>query len=92
MSTNDLAQALTGSMRDFREPQGANLMARVKPFHDWQETRRQRNLWPFSKSTQKAPLSVCTAADDSGTNFTGLNFGKILIAVEACYLFMSNQN
>ena len=75
MSTTDMAQALTGSMRDFREPQGVNLMARVKPFYEWQELRRKRSLWPYSKSTQKAPLSVCTAADDSGQTFTGLNFG-----------------
>jgi glycine C-acetyltransferase len=74
MSSNDLAQALSGSVRDFREPQGKDLMARVGAFYEWQEQRRKRNLWPYSKSTQKAPLSVCTAADDSGQTFTGLNF------------------
>jgi len=74
MSTTVLAQALTGSVRDFREPQGKDLMARVGAFHEWQELRRKRNLWPYSKSTQKAPLAVCTAADDSGQTFTGLNF------------------
>jgi glycine C-acetyltransferase len=75
MSTIDAVQALTGSMRDFRELQGRDLMARVGPFYEWQEARRKRHLWPYSKSTQKAPLSVCTAADDSGSQFTGLNFG-----------------
>lgn len=74
MSTVDLAQALTGSVRDFRELPGRDLMARVGPFYEWQELRRKRNLWPYSKSTQKAPLSVCTTADDSGQVFTGLNF------------------
>lgn len=74
MSTNDLARALSGSVRDFRELQGKDLMARVGPFHEWQELRRSRDLWPYSKSTQKAPLSVCTAADDRGQAFTGLNF------------------
>ena len=75
MSSIDPVQALTGSVRDFRDLQGANLMARVGPFYEWQELRRQRRLWPYSKSTQKAPLSVCTALDDSGLKFTGLNFG-----------------
>ena len=75
MSTTDPVQALTGSMRDFRELQGTDLMARVRPFYEWQDLRRQRRLWPYSKSTQKAPLSVCTALDDSGVKFTGLNFG-----------------
>lgn len=68
-------QSLTGSLRDFRELQGVNLMARVRPFYDWQELRRQNNLWPYSKSTSTAPLSICTALDDSGAEFTGLNFG-----------------
>ena len=74
MSSIDPVAALTGSVRDFREPVGKDLMARVEPFYAWQEVRRQRNLWPYSKSTQQAPLAVCTAADDSGQQFTGLNF------------------
>ncbi|HUP06575.1 MAG TPA: aminotransferase class I/II-fold pyridoxal phosphate-dependent enzyme [Caldimonas sp.] len=74
-STIDPAPALTGSMRDFRELEGTDLIARVGAFHEWQELRRQRRLWPYSKSTQQAPLSVCTAVDDSGVKFTGLNFG-----------------
>jgi glycine C-acetyltransferase len=73
--TVDPAEALTGSVRDFRDLQGSDLMARVGSFYEWQELRRQRSLWPYSKSTQKAPLAVCTALDDSGVKFTGLNFG-----------------
>lgn len=74
-STIDPVQALTGSVRDFRDLQGNDLMARVGSFYDWQEVRRQRSLWPYSKSTQKAPLTTCTALDDSGVQFAGLNFG-----------------
>lgn len=74
-STIDPTQALTGSVRDFRDIQGRDLMARVDAFYEWQEVRRQRSLWPYSKATQRAPLSTCTAVDDSGTQFTGLNFG-----------------
>jgi glycine C-acetyltransferase len=71
----DPVRALTGSVRDFQELQGTDLMARVGSFYEWQDLRRQRRLWPYSKSTQRAPLSVCTAHDDSGSEFTGLNFG-----------------
>ena len=74
MSAIDPVQALSGSVRDFREIQGPDLMARVSPFYNWQQLRRQRSLWPYSRSTQEAPLSVCTASDDSGVKFTGLNF------------------
>jgi glycine C-acetyltransferase len=70
----DPVQALTSSMRDFRELHGTDLLGRVGSFYEWQELRRQLGLWPYSKSTQKAPLSVCTALDDSGLKFTGLNF------------------
>ena len=74
-STIDPVRALTGSVRDFRDIQGADLMARVDSFYEWQELRRQRSLWPYSKATQKAPLPTCTAIDDCGAQITGLNFG-----------------
>jgi len=48
MSTSEFAQALTGSVRDFREIQGKDLMARVETFYEWQELRRKNNLWPYS--------------------------------------------
>ena len=69
-------EALTGSMRDFRELRGVDLMARVEGFYHWQETRRLHGLWPYSKSTKDAPRAICTAKDDSGTSFRGLNFAS----------------
>jgi 7-keto-8-aminopelargonate synthetase-like enzyme len=70
----DPVEALTGSMRDFRELRGTNLIARVGGFYEWQQLRRQHGLWPYSKSTEQAPLAVCSAKDDSGLRFSGLNF------------------
>jgi 7-keto-8-aminopelargonate synthetase-like enzyme len=70
----DPVRALTGSMRDFRELQGKDLIARVGNFYEWQHLRRQRGLWPYSKATEQAPLTVCAARDDSGVRFSGLNF------------------
>ena len=75
MSKLDPIAALTGSVRDFRELQGPDLMGRVSPFYEWQDIRRKNGLWPYSRSTQEAPLAVCTALDDSGMKFAGLNFG-----------------
>lgn len=69
-------EALTGSMRDFRELQGTNLIDRVEPFYRWQDLRRQHGLWPYSKSTEEAPLAVCTAKDDTGARFSGVNFAS----------------
>jgi len=73
-STLDPVQALTGSVRDFRELPGSDLINRVNAFYEWQELRREHGLWPYSKSTQEAPLAVCSAVDDSGKRFKGLNF------------------
>lgn len=62
-------------MRDFRELRGADLLGRVHHFHDWQSRRRNEGLWPFSRSTEEAPLAECAARDDAGMQFGGLNFG-----------------
>jgi glycine C-acetyltransferase len=67
-------QALTGSMRDFRDLHGKDLIARVGNFYEWQRLRRNHGLWPYSKSTEQAPLAVTAARDDSGLRFSGLNF------------------
>src|ERR1700704_3193529 len=75
-SERELAEALTGSMRDFRELRGTNLVGRVEAFYRWQDLRRRHGLWPYSKSTEEAPLAVCAAKDDSGASFRGLNFAS----------------
>jgi 7-keto-8-aminopelargonate synthetase-like enzyme len=72
----DPAEALTGSMRDFRELRGINLLTRVEGFYRWQELRRRHNLWPYSKSTEEAPRAICSAKDDAGHSFRGLNFAS----------------
>lgn len=66
--------ALTGSMRDFRELHGKDLIGRVGGFYDWQQRRREHGVWPYSKATECAPLAVCSARDDMGIRFSGLNF------------------
>jgi glycine C-acetyltransferase len=72
----DPVEALTGSMRDFRELRGTDLIARVEPFYHWQDQRRQHGLWPYSKSTTEAPGAVCAAKDDAGSSFKGINFSS----------------
>jgi glycine C-acetyltransferase len=48
----------------------------VEHFYHWQDLRRSHGLWPYSKSTDEAPLAVCAAKDDSGSSFRGLNFAS----------------
>ncbi len=68
--------ALTGSMRDFRVPGGADLLGRTEGFFKWQNLRRQNGLWPFSRATEDGPNTVCWAQDDSGNKMRGVNFAS----------------
>src|SRR5579871_2477330 len=68
--------ALTGSMRDFRVPGGADLLGRTEGFYRWQDLRRQNGLWPFSRATEDGPKTVCDAQDDSGNRMQGVNFAS----------------
>src|SRR5215813_10492783 len=70
------AAALTGSMRDFRVPGGADLLSRTEGFFRWQDIRRQNGLWPFSRATEDGPKTVCAAQDDSGNKMRGVNFAS----------------
>jgi 7-keto-8-aminopelargonate synthetase-like enzyme len=68
--------ALSGSMRDFRVPGGADLLKRTEGFFNWQDTRRQNGLWQFSRATEGGPGTVCSAQDDSGNKMRGVNFAS----------------
>jgi 7-keto-8-aminopelargonate synthetase-like enzyme len=69
-------ETLTGSLREFRDPRGVDLLGRVRDFHRWQDLRRSHGLWPYSKSTEDAPKPTCSAKDDSGRSFRGINFAS----------------
>jgi glycine C-acetyltransferase len=69
-------ETLTGSLREFRDPRGVDLLGRVKGFHRWQDLRRSHGLWPYSKSTDEAPGATCSARDDAGRAFRGVNFAS----------------
>jgi 7-keto-8-aminopelargonate synthetase-like enzyme len=69
-------EALTGSLREYRDPHGTDLMRRVEDFYHWQDQRRAFGLWPYSKATDEAPSTVCSARDDAGRTFRGVNFAS----------------
>src|SRR5579884_2275779 len=48
-------EALTGSLREYRDPMGIELLGRVEPFYRWQEARRRLGYWPYSRATAQAP-------------------------------------
>ncbi len=68
--------ALKGSMRDFRVPDGNDLLARCDAFFDWQDTRRRCATWPFSRSTEQGPAATCAVRGDDGRMNSGVNFAS----------------
>ncbi len=69
-------EALTGSLRDYKMPAGADLISRIGGFFEWQDLRRQYDLWPYAKSTATAPKTHCSAKSDSGQLMKGVNFAS----------------
>ena len=69
-------EALTGSLKDHKTPDGSDLLGRTGPFFAWQDLRRQHELWPYSKATDTAPQSRCTALSDTGLAIKGVNFAS----------------
>ncbi|WP_416897381.1 MAG: aminotransferase class I/II-fold pyridoxal phosphate-dependent enzyme [Minwuia sp.] len=69
-------EALTGNLREYKEPQGIDLLGRTEGFFQWQELRRQHDLWPYSRSADEAPRACSTALDDTGRSISGVNFAS----------------
>ncbi|MEE6137312.1 aminotransferase class I/II-fold pyridoxal phosphate-dependent enzyme [Mycobacterium sp. 050128] len=67
---------LDGSMQDFRELAGDDLVARVDGFYRWQDCRREHGLWPFGRATQAGPRRHATVHDDAGRTMSGVNFAS----------------
>lgn len=75
--TNSVPEsALTGSLRDYRSPHGPDLISRVAGFYEWQNLRREHDLWPYARSTSTAPQARCEAMSDTGATFSGINFAS----------------
>ncbi len=69
-------EALNGSLRDYKEIRGVDLLGRTDGFFAWQDLRRAHKLWPYSKSTDTAPKTTCVARDDTGETVEGVNFAS----------------
>lgn len=68
--------ALKGSLRDYRVPEGPDLLARVEAFYDWQDLRRSHGVWPYCRSTEAGPKRLAFARTDRGERFEGVNFAS----------------
>lgn len=75
-ATLTVPDALGGSLRDFRQLAGDNVVHRLDTFYRWQELRRTCGLWPLGRSTEAGPRRHATVYDDSGHRMEGVNFAS----------------
>lgn len=68
--------SLRGSLRDFRQPSGGDLIDRLDAFFQWQELRRTHGLWSYGRSTEAGPRPFATVYDDHGRKVSGVNFAS----------------
>ena len=67
---------LTHFVSHYADPTGPDLLARTEPFFAWQEGRRQRGLWPYSRSLDAAPEAECALRAETGEGRYGINFAS----------------
>lgn len=60
----------------YANPTGPDLLARVEPFFEWQERRRQTGTWPYSRALDGAPTAAGGFRSESGARYRGLNFAS----------------
>ena len=75
-SKSALPPTLTGSLREYRVVDGPDLLGRIEGFRAWQNQRVQEEFWPYSRSTDAGPRTVCAASDELGRKTQGVNFGS----------------
>lgn len=68
--------ALSHNNRDFKDPAGADLLARVGDFYRWQQARTAQGYWPYSRALEGAPQSMATIRDACGQLQHGVNFAS----------------
>jgi 7-keto-8-aminopelargonate synthetase-like enzyme len=69
--------ALTNSLVNFVKLQGKSVRERTLPFWNWTASRRQIDLWPYSRVALTPPAHTTTVATEHGTrNRVCINFGS----------------
>lgn len=69
-------EALVGSLKDYRVPDGQDLIARTEGFFTWQDERRLQSVWPYARTISSPPAANCEAVSDANEVLSGVNFGS----------------
>ncbi len=66
----------THFVSNYDRPSGPDLLGRTEEFFQWQEARRQKGLWPYSRSLEASPAAECGVRSETGDSRQMLNFGS----------------
>lgn len=67
---------LQGSMADFFQVHGRDLLRRTEPYFNWQNARRQFHCWSYSNTIHGIPSPRIDVTNDAGKNVLGINFAS----------------
>lgn len=67
---------LYGSVAQYLEGNGRDLLDRLTPLTDWSNSRLEHGLEPYSKASNGPVLAECKAQDRIGRAFTGVNMAS----------------
>jgi 7-keto-8-aminopelargonate synthetase-like enzyme len=70
------AEALSGSLKNYRTSKDPDIFSRADAFFEWQDLRRQHGLWPYARATSSAPQAHAQVTSDSGQTYSGINFAS----------------
>lgn len=65
-----------GSLLDFQQVPGANLLTRTEGFLRWQSARRDARMWSFSRTLASSPGAVVRLASEGSETVELLNFAS----------------
>jgi 7-keto-8-aminopelargonate synthetase-like enzyme len=72
----NLPASLSGSLREYRVIEGADILKRVESFHQWQMERIRDGFWPYARILEEGPRHACGVVDDLGRRTVGVNLGS----------------
>jgi len=70
------SELFTHHVGTYAQPAGPDLLGRTEAFFAWQDARRERGLWPYSRSLDYGPGAECVVRSESGVAVAGLNFAS----------------
>jgi glycine C-acetyltransferase/8-amino-7-oxononanoate synthase len=67
---------LHGTLADFAQPVGSNILDRTEKFSNWVAQRETAETWIFSRTLKSPPSPTAEIVDNCGRTISGINFAS----------------